>query len=80
MTKKDYQLIADALKRAMLNITGYDPGEYCLTAYEQWRRDVDAIANACASTNSTFKRSKFYEACGVVTREEAKGIEVILGE
>jgi len=54
MTKKDYELIAQAVKE----ITAND--------YPQDRQDkANLFATALANTNPRFNRSTFLKACGV---------------
>jgi hypothetical protein len=54
MTKKDYELIAQAVRE----ITAND--------YPQDRQDkANLFATALANTNPRFNRSTFLEACGV---------------
>lgn len=48
MTKKDYQLIANALNILLLTDTGAE--------WDQWRNTVDVIATALASDNPAFDR------------------------
>ena len=57
MTRKDYQLIADAVRKAMTADHGWDTRPICRTA-----RD---IADALASDNPRFDRARFLAACGV---------------
>ena len=54
MTRKDFQLIADAVKQ----ITAND--------YEQDKADkANLFADALATTNPQFDRARFLTACGV---------------
>jgi hypothetical protein len=54
MTRKDYQLIADAVKQ----ITAND--------YAQDRADkANLFADALTATNPLFNRARFLTACGV---------------
>jgi hypothetical protein len=34
-------------------------------AYDQWRADVEAVADACAADNGRFDRGRFLRAAGV---------------
>ena len=56
MTRQHFKLLAEALK----NSKPEDP-IFQLT----WANDVEAIANACATTNSLFDRAKFLAACDI---------------
>jgi polysaccharide pyruvyl transferase WcaK-like protein len=55
MTRKDYVLIAAALKAA------------CPTVNVTYRACVDSIANALGLENARFDRERFLKACGVTT-------------
>ena len=67
MTRKDYELIATALKLQkdkaervnVLFVDGVSP--YLV----QWRDDVAVISKALAEENPFFDRDKFYSACGM---------------
>ena len=56
MTRKDFRLIADALRRT--RPIGFD------SAFTQWRYDVIKIADDLQKANVRFDRTKFLEACG----------------
>ena len=51
MTKKDFELIASALRR--------------LGAGHAWKDTCLAMADALANTNPRFDRARFLAACGV---------------
>lgn len=59
MSRKDYERIADAMKRAYWQM-GDKSGER--VKYEVY---VGAVADAFRADNPAFKRDKFYEACGL---------------
>ena len=72
MTKKDYVLIAaalrgdaahlapDAVYKSYVTMPAWNKG-----AYDQWHTTVLAIAAALASDNPRFDRARFLQACGV---------------
>ena len=63
MTKKDFILLAAALKQAR-------PAGYTAStrgAGETWLTTCESIADACATTNPLFDRPKFLDACGTNT-------------
>ncbi len=59
MTRKDYVLIAEALKKARPTPSDYN------SAHVQFRADVTLIADALANDNPRFDRERFLKACGV---------------
>lgn len=59
MTRKDYVLIADALKHA----AACDPGTEGGGIY----RAAVCIADALAADNPRFDRARFLQACGVAS-------------
>lgn len=63
MTKKDYALIAQALKEAQPSWDDYS-GE----AYDQHCNDCEVVAEALARDNPRFNRERFLKACGVESR------------
>jgi hypothetical protein len=56
MTRKDYELIAEALAS-----TRYDNNSSIAEA-EQWRRDLEAVASALAEDNPRFDKDRFIAA------------------
>jgi hypothetical protein len=64
MTKKDYVMIASALK--CLSPIKYDddlPGGGYSDAHRTWKDCVTGIADAMAADNGRFDRARFYDAC-----------------
>jgi len=59
MTRKDCQLIAEALEA-----TRPDDFENGLPPVVQWQDDVKAIARRLQADNPRFDANKFYMACG----------------
>lgn len=59
MTRKDFQLIADAIREARTNAKG-DP--YMLHGVDLASH---ALTNALASSNARFDANRFLAACGV---------------
>jgi hypothetical protein len=57
MSKKHFMALAKALKREMPNEDGKEKN--------QWRRDVEAVADVCSAMNSAFDYNTFRLACGV---------------
>ena len=64
MTKKDYELIARALKNGWLATPPSFKG-YEVDPYECYRIVVDRMANALGQDNPRFNKTIFYDACGV---------------
>jgi len=56
MTRKDFQLIADALAVSR-------PNELWLNKHNQWTSTVNNMTTALASSNPRFNPSKFKAAC-----------------
>lgn len=61
MTKKHFQLLADALKDSVISTSGIDTQEYVQV---QWEHCVERIAQACKESNPRFDRDRFFRACG----------------
>ena len=55
MTRKDYQLIASALKESYYGVSDRD----------DWRKITKDMAKALASDNPAFNREMFLKACGI---------------
>lgn len=66
MTRKDYVLIADALKCVRTSAAGRDEGEL-EDRLAQWSEDCEAVADALANDNPRFDRDRFLKACGVAS-------------
>lgn len=58
MTKKDYELIAKALKRRK-------PESGLSSERWQWEHDVVSLTLALEEDNPRFDRTRFQEACGI---------------
>lgn len=59
MTRKDYELLASALRSTK-------PDEKQNVKFSlQWSGDVAAIANALEADNPRFNRARFLAACGI---------------
>lgn len=65
MTKKDFKLIADALRRAKPALTPDTEDKWEAAQYAQYEWTVMMAANALNSTNPRFNRARFIEACGL---------------
>lgn len=63
MTRKDYQSLAAALRRAATPAALVQRDADCYR--QQHAKDVHAIADALASDNPRFDRARFLSACGV---------------
>lgn len=63
MTRKDYRLIAGALRAAKPN-TSQVPGPVGSAALDTWEIAVEVICGALEGDNDAFDADKFYEACG----------------
>ena len=61
MTRRDYELIAAALKSEK------PQAHWSANKMIQWQLDCAAIAGALASTNPRFNRNRFLAACGIAT-------------
>ena len=59
MTRKDYQLLAQAFAATM------PTGVTDRARLDQWHADVLSVSNALAGDNARFDRFKFHTACGV---------------
>jgi hypothetical protein len=65
MTRKDFQLIADAL-RSVKPADWDDPSEQeANDAYVMWQDTVTSISNALATTNTQYNEQLFLAACGM---------------
>jgi hypothetical protein len=65
MTKKDFELLANALRVSKPTI---DETVYPLIAkveYEQWLATIESVVAALRTINSRFDHSRFMNACGV---------------
>lgn len=63
MTRKDYVLLAEALKYAKPD---YVPDSLTnLARREQWERDCTKIAAALRGENPRFDNERFAKACGI---------------
>ena len=65
MTRKDYQLIANALFRARVDIIRKEPDESHKDLTDGVGYAADWLADALASDNPRFDRAKFLRACGL---------------
>jgi hypothetical protein len=59
MSKKHFETIAAALANSKPFF-----GSPSNRRYEQWQRDVLAMADVCSEFNNNFNRSRFLSACG----------------
>ena len=59
MTKKHFNAIAEALLFVRPTTTKRSK------QWQQWQRDVKAMADVCAASNGRFDRQRFYFACGL---------------
>ena len=62
MTRKDYILIAKALKQAEPTDDENEQG----TALSGWVKSVKYVAVTLGRENSRFNEDKFLEACGII--------------
>lgn len=60
MTKKDFELIARALREGVPRVHNRPR-----TDYEQWALTAHDLADALAGTNPQFDRERFLRACGL---------------
>ena len=66
MTRKDYELIAKALRNGFMAQPPSPMGSE-VDIYFNYRLIVGSMANALERNNPRFNRDKFMEACGVLT-------------
>lgn len=66
MTKKDYELIAKALRSGFMTQPP-SPMSSEVDIYDNYRIIVDHMTKALERTNPRFNRDKFMDACGVLT-------------
>lgn len=59
MTRKDFQLLADAL---LASYPGAAQNPLDASARLQWRASIHSVADALATTNPRFDRSRFIAA------------------
>ena len=64
MTRKDYILIANALRDARAKIRQCEPEESLADLCDGVSYAIDYITDALARDNPRFDRAKFLEACG----------------
>ena len=64
MTRKDYETIADAMKRAYWQTGSKDKISYMTY--------VQNLAVEFLKDNPRFSKHRFYEACGVVSQDTAE--------
>ena len=65
MTRKDYVLIADAMRRSRPLATTEAGRKLCAAELETFRLCCDQLAAMLAGDNARFDRSRFLKACGV---------------
>ena len=72
MSKRDYELIATALRASRPtmadDLTTFEAGNL-----DGWRDVIDAIANALRTNNPRFDHAKFKAACGYFPQEVTNG-------
>ena len=64
MTRKDYETIADAMKRAYWQTGSKDKSSYMTY--------VQNLAVEFLKDNPRFSKHRFYEACGIVSQDTAE--------
>ena len=64
MTRKDYETIADAMKRAYWQTGSKDKISYMTY--------VQNLAVEFLKDNPRFSKHRFYEACGIVSKDTAE--------
>jgi hypothetical protein len=63
MTRKDFQLIADALAAATPSNTPEDSFHSAWGLADGWARSVNKVAAALQDSNPRYDRGKFVDAC-----------------
>ena len=61
MTRKDFELIAKALKESRFCFKS----DSNTLGYRQWLHTVKTMADALQTTNPAFDRARFLRACGL---------------
>jgi hypothetical protein len=65
MTRKDYVLLARALADSLSILDNVSTSPATVAARsQQWRADVESVANALAGDNAAFDKARFLKACG----------------
>jgi hypothetical protein len=59
MTRKDFQVIADSLRAALMTVQDMDDAK----AHEAWKVCCREVASGLAGTNPRFDRQRFLDAC-----------------
>lgn len=65
MTRKDYEIIAGAIKRNTQDHEGLDNEGYDDFTYLDFHRFVDDLAEELAKDNPRFNKENFIQACTV---------------
>lgn len=68
MTRKDYEHIADAMKRLYWQTSSRDS----LTGQSTYSAYVQNLAAVFLKDNPRFSKHRFYEACGIVSQDTAE--------
>ena len=74
--KKDYELIAGALKATRPNV---EANKKYSSAYKQWIKMVNAVIAVLQEDNKAFDQMKFMVACGAVHGESMKKFVKLAG-
>ena len=68
MTRKDYEMIAQAVRDALPDLSEREPGaplaDDTHAALSHLRTAADYIADGCKADNPRFNRKRFIAACG----------------
>lgn len=64
MTRKDYELIAGALRSGFMTQPPSPMGSE-VNIYDNYRIIVGSMANALEQDNPRFNKTIFYDACGI---------------
>ncbi len=65
MTRKHFNAIAKALAFTRPTAAGRQKVSKRSKQWQQWARDVKALADICDASNDSFDRGQFYHACGL---------------
>lgn len=64
MTRKDFIILADELKKAKPNPRDVHTEDLLSICMMQWKISVQHVMNACETINPRFDRGVFRKACG----------------
>lgn len=60
-SKKGYEAMASALRRAKPPLEGFDSPQEAKAADDQWKTTIERVCDAFESDNSAFQKEKFID-------------------